>query len=415
MQLSTDVLGILIKSTNIEENILTKIRGLFTTEEISSAVSSSAGNLTKAAAMLSEDSGTHVSRQLLRYWVSCLETELPDTMERAAELTRNYTLGTRNNKLNRDIKAVIQENERLREFRALIKSMNIAPAPTTTRYTGVGGKPMTVEALFSDLQIGKLSGNYNSKVAARRVRAYGDALVQKIKQHMHSGYEVELIKLVVLGDVIESDKKHANSARGCDIGTAEQMRWATELMVHLIGQLVGTGVKVQVVMVTGNHDHDGHGLSSYMPGQEHLSWPMYHATKLISEARFGEAVEFVIPKGAFHLENIYGQNVLYEHGCGVASSQAGMEKRRDQRAQQLGKHISMYRQGDKHNICRFNNDRLITNGAFFGSDSIGGEYSSILGYQNEPSQLILFHVPRAPNDPRSTVFDTFTIQLGHIS
>lgn len=395
---------------------MSKIRDLFTDIEISSTVREFDNNLRKAAEALSEMKGVEVSRQLLRYWVSCLDDGLPDVTERAAELTRNYTLGTKNNKLNRDIKAVIQENERLRDFRALLKSINVHPNPKPVpMHHNFSGKAMTVEALFSDLQIGKLSGNYNSKVAASRVRAYGDALVQKIEQHINNGYDVELIKLVVLGDVIESDKKHANSGRGCDIGTAEQMRWATELMVQLVGQLVNTGVKVQVVMVTGNHDHDGHGLSAYMPGQEHLSWPMYHATKLISEARFGDAVDFIIPKGAFHLDNIYGQNVLYEHGCGVASSQAGMEKRRDQRAQQLGKHISMYRQGDKHNICRFNNDRLITNGAFFGSDNIGGEYSSILGYQNEPSQLVLFHVPRAENDPRSTVFDTFTIQLGHIN
>lgn len=394
---------------------MSKIRELFNEFEISSTVRKFDGNLRKAAEALSEAKGVEVSRQLLRYWVSCLEDGLPDTTERAAELTRSYTLGTKNNKLNRDIKAVIQENELLRDFRALVKSINVHPNPKPVPVKRTGGKAMTVEALFSDLQIGKLSGNYNSKVAANRVRAYGDALVQKIEQHINNGYDVELIKLVVLGDVIESDKKHANSGRGCDIGTAEQMRWATELMVQLVGQLVNTGVKVQVVMVTGNHDHDGHGLSAYMPGQEHLSWPMYHATKLISEARFGDAVDFIIPKGAFFLDSIYGQNVLYEHGCGVASSQAGLEKRRDQRAQQLGKHVSMFRMGDKHNICRFNNDRLIVNGAFFGSDNIGGEYSSILGYQNEPSQLVLFHVPRAGNDPRSTVFDTFTIQLGHIN
>lgn len=307
---------------------MSKIRDLFTDTEISSTVRMFDGNMRKAAEALSEMKGVEVSRQLLRYWVSCLDDGLPDVAERAAELTRNYALGTKNNKLNRDIKAVIQENERLRDFRELLKSINIHPntKPVSIK-SNASGKGMTVEALFSDLQIGKLSGNYNSSIAAKRVCAYGDALVQKIGQHINNGYDVELIKLVVLGDVIESDKKHANSGRGCDIGTAEQMRLATELMVQLVGQLVNTGVKVQVIMVTGNHDHDGHGLSSYMPGQEHLSWPMYHATKLICEARFGDDVDFIIPKGAFFLDNIYGQYVMYEHGCGVTSSQAGLENR----------------------------------------------------------------------------------------
>lgn len=230
---------------------MSKIRDLFTDIEISSTVREFDNNLRKAAEALSEMKGVDVSRQLLRYWVSCLEDGLPDVSERAAELTRNYTLGTKNNKLNRDIKAVIQENERLRDFRTLLKSINVHPNPKPITQRNAGGKPMTVEALFSDLQIGKLSGNYNSKVAANRVRAYGDALVQKVQQHINNGYDVELIKLIVLGDVIESDKKHANSGRGCDIGTAEQMRWATELMVQLVGQLVNVGVPVHVVMVTG--------------------------------------------------------------------------------------------------------------------------------------------------------------------
>jgi len=276
------------------------------------------------------------------------------------------------------------------------------------------GKKMTVEALFSDLQIGKLSGNYNSAIARQRVIEYGEALVQKVNQHVHSGYDVELIKLVVLGDVIESDKKHPNSARACDMGTAEQMKEATEILVDLIGKLVHTGIPVHVVMVTGNHDWDGHGINSFMPGQEHLSWPMYNAVKMVSEAMYGDAVMFDIPRGAFHLDSIYGSKVLYEHGVGVAASQAGLEKRRDQRAQQLGSHINLYRMGDKHSICRFNNDRLVVNGAFFGNDTVGGEYSSFLGYSNEPSQIVFCHVERKRNDPRSTIFDTMVIQLAHI-
>lgn len=400
---------------------MNKIRDLFNNYEIRKAMRDCGDSMSKAAKRLSELHGVKVSPQLLRYWVSCMDdtevdAELTQRVERTRELSRARNVSAENNKLRRDIRAILDENALLHDYRAslddLLSDLNVVPA--MPRVNNAGGKRMTVEALFSDLQIGKLSGNYNSEIARRRVQEYGDVLVQKVQQHQMAGYDVELIKLAIIGDVIESDKKHINSARACDMGTAEQMKVATELMVELIGKLVMTGIPVHVVMVTGNHDWDGHGINSFMAGQEHLSWPMYNSTALICEALYGDAVRFDIPRGVFHLDQIYGQHVLYEHGVGVASSQAGLEKRRDQRAQQLGVHISMFRMGDKHSITRFNNDRLVVNGAFFGTDKVGGEYSSLLGYQNEPSQIVLFHVERKPSDPRSSIFDTLVIQLAHV-
>lgn len=397
----------------------TNIKQYFSNTDITNAMSDNNNVISKAAKQLSKLKGISVSPQLLRYWVSCMDDSEVDgsvtqEVERTRELARSRNMSSSNNALRRDMRAVLDENQLLRDYRDLIKDIRIESMPVVPRRYNPDGKKMTVEALFSDLQIGKLSGNYNSAVARQRVFEYGEALVQKINQHVHAGYDVELIKLVVLGDVIESDKKHINSARGCDMGTAEQMKEATELLIQLIGKLVHTGINVHVIMVTGNHDWDGHGMNSFMAGQEHLSWPMYNAVKMVSEAMYGDSVMFDIPRGAFHLDNIYGTNVLYEHGVGVASSQAGLEKRRDQRAQQLGVHVGLFRMGDKHSICRFNNDRLIVNGAFFGTDTVGGEYSSFLGYQNEPSQIALFHVKRRQGDPRSTIFDTMTIQLAHI-
>ena len=69
--------------------------------------------------------------------------------------------------------------------------------------------------------------------------------------------------------------------------------------------------------------------------------------------------------------------------------------------------------GDKHNICRFNNDRLVVNGAFFGDSRSGEEYSGIVGYDGEPAQLMFAHVERRDNS-RTTIFDSLAIQLGHI-
>ena len=330
---------------------MSKLRDLFTNTEISSVMREADNRFATAAKELSLMGRGKVSPQLLRYWVSTMddsevEGSVTQEVERTRELARARNMSTSNNALRRDMRAVLDENEILRDYRTLLADLKIArSAPIKVKHSA-GGKKMTVEAIFSDLQIGKLSGSFNSDIARRRVAEYGDVLVAKIEQHIAAGYDVELIKLAVLGDVIESDKKHANSARGCDMGTAEQMKEATELLVELITKLVNTGVKVETIMVTGNHDWDGHGMNSFMAGQEHLSWPLYNAVQMISEALHGkDAVKFIIPRGAFHISNIYGMNVLYEHGVGVAASQAGLEKRRDQRAQQTGQHISLMRMG----------------------------------------------------------------------
>lgn len=396
-----------------------RIRELFTNSDIRNAMQRAENVISKAAKDLTTLKGVNVSPQLLRYWVSCMddsevEGSVTQAVERTRELARSRNMSTSNNSLRRDMRAILDENQVLRDYRTLLNDLNINPMPIVPRRYNPAGKKMTVEALFSDLQIGKLSGSYNSAVARQRVIEYGDVLVQKIQQHVHAGYDVELIKLIVLGDIIESDKKHINSARGCDMGTAEQMKEATELLVELIGKLAMTGIQVHCVMVTGNHDWDGHGMNSFMAGQEHLSWPLYNAVRMVCEVAYPGAVTFDIPRGAFHLDDIYGTKVLYEHGVGVASSQAGLEKRRDQRAQQLGVHIAMFRMGDKHNICRFNNDRLVVNGAFFSTDKLGGEYSSLAGYHNEASQVVFCHVERKKSDPRSTIFDSLVIQLHHI-
>jgi hypothetical protein len=69
--------------------------------------------------------------------------------------------------------------------------------------------------------------------------------------------------------------------------------------------------------------------------------------------------------------------------------------------------------GDKHNICRFNNDRFTVNGAFFGDDRIGSDYSGIIGYDGEPAQIMFAYVQR-DDDRRTPIFDSLVIQLGHI-
>ena len=71
------------------------------------------------------------------------------------------------------------------------------------------GKPMTCEALLGDLQIGKITPDFNVEIAKKRLDRYGKSLIFKLDQHMKNGYTVDRIVLALLGDIIESLDKAA--------------------------------------------------------------------------------------------------------------------------------------------------------------------------------------------------------------
>lgn len=392
-------------------------------EKILGYVKEAEGNLAMAAKQMNADykhdeTVAKVTRQNLQTWVNTADDE-------SANMSDNFELNQKvrrltiaNGKLRREVRdmngAAINKLDTLDAIESAVQSMPMSwPAPYTPKPTA-SPKKLTIELLFSDLQIGKLMDGYDSKVAQRRVEEWINVAIDRILGYEILGYEVEKIILACLGDVIESDKKHENSGRGCDIGTADQMHLATELLFHsVIKRLALLSIPLDVVLITGNHDHDGHGLAMFMPGREHLSWPMYNTLKMLTEAA-GIDAEFFIPEGSHHVHNIYGANVLYEHGVGVSSSEASMKSHVAKRINQNKEYIHLFRMGDKHNICRFNNDRFTINGAFFGDDRIGSDYSGIKGYDGEPAQVMFAYTPRK-NNRRTPIFDSLVIQLGHIT
>ncbi|HDR9131354.1 hypothetical protein [Burkholderia vietnamiensis] len=392
----------------------------FTDKNIKDAYAQADGRMAKAAALLSELGHGKVSPQLARYWVSKLDsTELPEEQDRVKELAALRNTRTENNRLRR---ALDEALARVGTAEAFLDGVTDAVSTLNRERRQVTkpvkadpkGTPLTVEVLLSDLQIGKLSGTYNSDISMRRLKAFGEALLFQIKQKVTVGYNVERIILAIIGDIIESDKKHDNSARATDTGTAQQIHDATVgIYRYVIEPLAALGIRLDIIGVTGNHDWDGHGITQFRPGREQLSYPLYKALELLCHTKGMPHVTFDIPDGVFTTAHIYGQTVLYEHGVGVAVTEASMKAHKIKRSEQLGKYITFFRMGDKHNVCSFNSGQYVVNGAFFGSDNEGIEYSSIAGFSSVPAQWMGFHTPR--DDSRFTLYDSFVIQLAHIN
>lgn len=365
-----------------------------------------------------------VSRQILRYWAQSLSNNIADDVIEddnfAKTESQKRTAQIENNRLRKITRDILDtertKDDMLEGIKQAVKGLIAVPyyVPQQAYAVDAVNKRITIELLFSDLQIGKLMDTYNTQLAIARLKEYTECVLMRIEQYRKLGYFVEKIVFAQLGDIIESDKKHKNSARATDTGTATQLadaiKYVTALVIEPLAKL---GVPMDCVCITGNHDHDDHGLNMFKPGKEHLSWPMYHAMRMIIEAKGYSHVKFIIPEGAFAIYDLYDTKVLYEHGVGVPSSEAGMRKRMGDRIKQVKQYINLFRMGDKHNICRYNNDTCVVNGAFFGDDRTGSEYSGICGYDGEPAQIMFAHVKRSDNF-RSTIFDSFSIQLGHI-
>jgi len=395
----------------------------WTDERIRDYVEHAGGHLATAAKNMHADfpERDKVTRQNLQTWINYdfdYDDEINEDIDKSEIMRVNRNLTNSNNRLRREARAnldaTIAKVDVLQSLAQAVTSVDVNyQPPMNNSNEGATGRAITIELLFSDLQIGKLMDGYDSDVAERRVEEWIDVATARISSYEMQGYFIEKIILAILGDVIESDKKHLNSGRGCDIGTADQMKRSVDIIFNkVIKRLAEFGRPMDVVMITGNHDHDGHGLSMFMPGREHLSWPLYHAIKMLTES-VGIDAQFYIPEGSFHVHSVYGANILYEHGVGVATSEVAMRKHVANRINQGKEYIHLFRMGDKHNICRFNNDRFTVNGAFFGDDRIGSDYSGISGYDGEPAQIMFAYTRRA-DDRRTPIFDSLVIQLGHI-
>ena len=280
------------------------------------------------------------------------------------------------------------------------------------------GNGLVMEILFNDWQVSKRMSYYNTEVAIARVEEYTRQILESFNFKKSQGHNFDKIVVVFNGDIVESNK-HDDSILASDRSPAEQLAIAIEVLTDKFLQPIAElGVQTDVIMITGNHDWNGRGMMAYEAGKHQLSYPMYRAMEMLMKARNYKHIHCIIPNGWYYVHEFLGKNVLYEHGVGVASTEAAMRKRMQQRGQQLQKHIHYLRVADKHHSQRHHNDTVVLASAFFGrcdDDGTGAEYSAAAGYAADPSQLIFFHQKRDDNDYRNTIIDSLEVQLGHIN
>lgn len=394
---------------------------LFSEQEIIDALDEAGPGLGKTAKYLSGLGRGEVTVQLLRAWISRFDhSDLGEAYDRAKNLASLRNARAETTKLRRDNLALAGAVGSRQDFLDAVEQLTVdlgerPPVDYSAFIGSQAGTPITVELLLSDLQIGKLSPSYNTQIARRRLFEYARTALFQMEQKAAVGYRIERIVLAMLGDIIESDKKHENSGKATDSTSAEQIFDAmSSIFEFVIEPLARLGIPVDVIGVVGNHDWDGHGLNMFEPGKSQFSWPLYKSIELLTQRAGYRNVTFTIPEGSYAVVDFYGQKALYEHGVGVSNAEQAMKAHKIKRSEQEREYITYFRMGDKHTVTSFNSGQMVTNGAFFGAGPGGMEYSEISGYASVPAQWMGFHVPRK-KPGMFTLYDNFTIQLGGVT
>ena len=280
------------------------------------------------------------------------------------------------------------------DFASVMKDVvkDLVHVKPTVNYVKGKKNKRTVEILFSDLQIGKITEHYNTEVAIRALKYYGQEVLNKVLQ-----VKPERIVFAALGDNCEDNLKHnIQSAISTDTSNAQQLtNCIREVWKHVLLPLFSLGIPVDFHGVQGNHlSSTIKGMGNFYEGRQGWDFAIYSAWELLSETMGFDHVTFTIPEGIFGTYEIYGKRTVYEHGYELKGQGEGaLQKLKEKRMNNTKKWIDRIVIGDRHHSEIFGCGDYVLNGAFFGIAREGVEYSGNLGFNANPMQTILVHEP----------------------
>ena len=334
-----------------------------------------------------------------------------------ANLAKRLRTGQRtNNQLRKIQREVFDGGEEVPSLEKILSDLSgnleKAPSKVLNYFPSTEATPSTLEVMISDIQLGKLTRHYNSKTCIKAMEQYGKCLLQEIEDKSGK-FRVEKVVLELLGDLVEDGEKHGiQSAISTDSGMSEQIVLVTEaLWEHVLLPLANLGVEMEVVCIVGNHGASTRkGMGSFKEGKYSFDYIIFKSLEKFSELARLDKVTFNIPEGTFGTTQIYGRNVILEHGYNNNTTEKGMVDQMRKRGAQLKVHPTYWRQGDKHHFMCYGNGEQICNAAWFGVDSEALEYSGILGFSSIPCQTLVWHTDEKV-EGKSTVKDIVNIQV----
>jgi hypothetical protein len=320
-----------------------------------------------------------------------------------------------------DLKTILEEWNNREDILDAIQGaakglLKVFAKPLNLPKPGKSAKGMTLELLISDVHVGKLTKTFNHEVLVRRLKQVSDTTIKEM-QRAAVHYRIDRVILAFIGDLIESATMHGvESARGCEFGNSRQVEEALKQMFHLIVAPIckaaeQLGATVDCVGVTGNHDRTEEHRTFNSPGEENVTWIIYKAMEEFSKLA-GLKATWHIPAEPFQYMEIYGEGVVYEHYDNVKGSNkaVGIEGLLSKRINQIKKPVVFIRGGHFHEPMETGIGKIVINGNVPGNDS----FSTVLGFDCEPSQTLNFYIERDRSDSikrQTSFYKRFLIQL----
>ena len=324
--------------------------------------------------------------------------------------------------LSKDNRALLERIDQRQEIEEIIKSAahEIMKSRVTSKELQLLSekqqkkkdqkKHMIIEALISDLHIGKKTDTFNLEVAKLRMAEFTHVLISEYNRQKQL-YHVDKFILALIGDCIESMEMHnLESAKGCEFGTMKQIHECIILLFRLVIEPVARlGLPIEIPAVTGNHDRTAKERTFNDPGQDNVTYVIYNTLKNFTEIAGYKNVKFYIPKEPQVILDLYdGQKVIYEHFDNAkAPTRQALSNLLANRVQQAGHPIQFMRGGHFHEYTVFGQGTIIANGCLPGGDS----YSQIKGYKTDACQAINMYVKT--NKRPTCFYKSFPVYLGN--
>lgn len=251
-------------------------------------------------------------------------------------------------------------------------------------------KNMTIELMLSDIHYGKLTDTFRLDICRNRMKELTNVFISEVQQKQKT-FNIDQLVLALIGDIIESFTMHGmESAVSCEFGNSRQVQEAIEsLFYDVIVPVSELGIPMVLPCVPGNHDRSDIKKTMNNPGENNLSWIIYKMLETLTKAHGIKNAKFIITKDSYVVLDVYGSNVLYEHGDELRNVQKGtILNHIEKRGRQVKKQIHMARFGHWHEYVCFNRGQAIINESVCGQDS----YAKVKGFSSTAGQTINFYV-----------------------
>jgi len=321
-----------------------------------------------------------------------MEIETNPVIESLKEASRSKKAKAIVLKENRAIVDYLQKRQDLlAEIKDLLENIKFTKPQIIKPTVDKKKRKMTIEAMLTDLHYGKKTKTFNTEVAKRRMKKFGQVFLSEIQRYS-SLYNIEKLITFLGGDIIENATFHGiESRRASEYGNSEQVvNSVKSLFEDYFVPVASTGIPMTVVCVTGNHDREDEHQTYQDPGRENLTWIIYKMLEQMCQLAGFNHIKFIIPDGVFCVLSIYNSPVLYEHGNFIKGgvTRKSCESHISKRSKQVGQLIRFARFGHFHEKTMFGRGRVIVNASLPGQDS----YSEINGYDSEASQTINYYI-----------------------